>query len=110
MKTKIKEPFYGAGTKYGWTKDGYHIWGIGIKMTDLLNNKDLELEVRDKTYKIKTLTIKPFVNRYNSFYRAKNDTNLAVFSFSLLELVNNGSEEINSPKNANLKQSVMKLY
>ncbi len=51
---KIKAPFYGAGSKYGWVKDGYDIFGFGLKLTDLKNFQTLTIQSDGNTYTIDT--------------------------------------------------------
>lgn len=83
-KIIIKNPFFGAGTTYQWTKDGHHIWGVGIKVEDLVH-KELLFEVGGETYIVKSKDILEFAQKYNSYYTTKkNNVQLAVFSKSLL--------------------------
>lgn len=88
MKTiKIKVPFFGAGSpkQYNWVKDGYHIWGIGVKVDDVKNHEVLNIVLEGIAYPIKTQDIKDFVRKYNSTYEVKKSlTKLVVFSTSLL--------------------------
>lgn len=81
----IKAPFYGAGTTYKWTQDGYDIQGIGIKADDINHNTELKVKVDGNTYVIETKVIRDFVRKYNSIYYAKNKTRLGVFSMTLLK-------------------------
>lgn len=85
-RIKINNPFFGAGSEkqYGWVKDGYHIWGIGVKVEDL-GNKELIFEVAGESYIVKSADILAFTEKYNSYFiTKKNNIQLAVFSKSLL--------------------------
>lgn len=87
MKTvEIRAPFYGAGSpkQFGWVKDGYDIFGIGLKLEDLLTNQWLIIKIKNDSFLLDVKEAKAFVKRYKSFYKAKNDTMLGVFSKSLL--------------------------
>jgi hypothetical protein len=79
--------FYGAGSpvQYNWVKDGYHIWGVGIK-TDLLNKySKLVVKINGKTYKADTEKLREFVVKYNSIYTVQpSGVKLGVFSKDLL--------------------------
>ncbi len=84
-KLRINKPFYGAGseTQYGWVKDGYHIFGIGIKfeLLDLYDSFDIEMD--DNVYRISATKAKEFVEKYKSIYKVrKYNTKLAVISKS----------------------------
>lgn len=82
---KIRTPFYGAGSdkQYGWAKDGYHIYGIGLKVEDIKNHEYLSVEFEGEKYLLKCEEIKSFTRHYKSFYTAKG-VQLAVISKSLL--------------------------
>lgn len=88
MKTiKIKAPYYGAGSpkKFNWTKDGYDIQGIGIKLQDIDENEELNIILDGQNYILKTAKIKDFVKTYNSIHKVdKSLVTLGVFSISLL--------------------------
>ncbi|GAG27912.1 unnamed protein product, partial [marine sediment metagenome] len=85
-KIKIKKPFYGAGSVYKWTKDGFHIHGIGINTKYLDNHTTLKIEVNKKITLIRTEDIKKFAKKYNSFRNINNSiVQVAVISLSLLD-------------------------
>lgn len=97
MKTiKIKAPFYGAGSasQYNWVKDGYDIFGIGVKADDINTEDVLKIEVSGQTYVIQTKVIREFVKKYNSIFNVRKSlVRLGVFSISLLKGVR-GDEKI----------------
>lgn len=97
MKTiKIKAPFYGAGSpsQYNWVKDGYDIFGIGVKLDDINKEDLLKIEVSGQTFVVKTSDIKDFVRKYNSIYNVRNSlVRLGVFSISILKGLR-GNEKI----------------
>lgn len=81
----IREPFYGAGTTYGWTKDGFDIHGIGVKANKVNTATKLIIKIGDQTYKVETNKIKQFVKHYKSIYVVQpQGVRLGVFSKSLL--------------------------
>jgi len=83
----IKAPFYGAGSpkQFGWVKDGFNIYGIGLKVDDVNGHRDLIVGYDGNSYIIRTQDIKDFTYKYNSYYQVKNSSvRLAVFSVSLL--------------------------
>jgi len=85
-KLKIKKGFfYGAGSPkiYNWSKDNFHIYGVGIKK-DLLSQFDiLEIEINNQFYQLDTHAALLFAEKYNS-YKVARGTTLAVVSKSLL--------------------------
>lgn len=85
-RIKIKNPFYGAGSIYGWVKDGFHIYGVGIN-TELLDKHNiLEIEVNKKITVVNTKDIRKFAEKYNSFRNIHNSfIQVAVVSLSLLD-------------------------
>ena len=61
-KIKIRKPYYGAGSskQYNWVKDGFHIFGIGVKV-DYLDDYDiLEITVDKKNHCCKNKRYKKF--------------------------------------------------
>ena len=87
----IRQPFYGAGSDkmYGWSKDGYDIWGIGIESSIFENYDSLNIIIGENTYRVSTDKAYDFVQKYNSWYKPKNyNLRIGVFSKSLLRKVN----------------------
>ena len=88
LKITIRNPFYGAGTTYGWKSDGYDIWGVGIKLSYVASYDSLDIVLDGNTYRVSTEKIKEFVKKYDSFYKVKHyKVVLAVFSKSLLRKI-----------------------
>jgi hypothetical protein len=84
---EIRKPYYGAGSEksFGWVKDGFDIWGIGVKVEYVTGYDSLDIKLDGKIYRVSTVKIKEFVARYNSYYNIDNyGVQLAVFSKSIL--------------------------
>lgn len=87
-KIRIRSPYYGAGSpkSYGWIKDDFHIWGVGVNINYLDNYDNLEIVLNGKSALVKTQDIKNFANKYHSFKDIKNSiVKVAIFSISLLD-------------------------
>jgi hypothetical protein len=87
-KIKIRSPYFGAGSpkQFGWIKDDYHIWGVGVNINYLDNYDNLEIVLDGKSALAKTQDIKNFANKYHSYKPIKNSmVKVAIFSVSLLD-------------------------
>ncbi len=75
----LKEPYYGAYTKYHW---GEHIEGFGINEEIILKALKLKLKImvkcRNNKYEIKPSKALKIVNQYNSYYYGSNLVKIAV--------------------------------
>lgn len=87
-KVRIRSPYYGAGSpkQYGWIKDNFHIYGVGVNINYLNDYDTLEVVLDGKSTLVKTQDIKNFANKYHSYRSIKNSiVKVAVFSISLLD-------------------------
>lgn len=86
-KIKIRSPYYGAGSSksFGWIKDNFHIYGVGVNMRYLNDYDSLEIVLDGKSTLVKTQDIRTFANKYHSYKNIKNSmVKVAIFSISLL--------------------------
>jgi hypothetical protein len=87
-KIRIRSPYYGAGSpkQFSWTKDNFHIYGVGVNVKYLNDYDVLEIVLEGKSTLVKTQDIKNFANKYNSYKPIKNSmVKVAIFSISLLD-------------------------
>jgi len=82
-KLKIRSGwFWGAGSKYDWTKDGYHINGIGVARK-YFDEPVMEITVDGMAYTCDMKEALIFVRKYKSVMQMKS-IKLGVISRSLL--------------------------
>lgn len=81
----IRNEFYGAGSpkQYNWIKDSFDIKGIGIRR-DYLDLDYLIINLHNNKYVLDCAVASEFAERYNSYFKAKGDTQLVIISVSLL--------------------------
>ena len=91
----IKEPFWSAGSTYGWGTTREEKWGVGIStryFRSLSDEDELRFDViiaKDdvRTYKISKVKARELVNKYNSLKKVKADTELVILPIMELERV-----------------------
>lgn len=85
--------FFGAGSMYKWQDDGFHIYGIGLNLSLLLNNDYLEITVRSKDknnwinvgpYILDCAEALKFISRYDSVKKIKGNQ-VGIISKTLLK-------------------------
>lgn len=76
--------YYGAGSKYGWNLDNYHIHGVGISKDILTSGPEIEVEVAGRNYIVNTEDAINFIKRYRSFYQIRGTT-IGVISRDLMK-------------------------
>jgi hypothetical protein len=85
-KIRIRSCFYGAGSFYKWTADGYHAHGIGVNIEHLKNYDSLNIIIEGKSFNISCADIINFANKYKSYKKIDNSlVRVAVFSKTLLD-------------------------
>jgi len=79
----IKEPFYTAGRKFGWTGDPT---GIGIHSKLIQEDKILQVKIRDnpKILFLKCNEALKFIQQNNSWFYTKRGTRLGIVPLTLL--------------------------
>lgn len=89
--------FWSAGTKYGWTKDGFETKGVGIDKRILQNNKEIEIEISGQTYALDCDKAREFINKYKAGQTMPGGTMIGIVSASILQkpkLATNGTLDI----------------
>ena len=85
MKIAIKEPWYSAWQKFGWTKG---MWGVGINSKDVETatqlGEDIDLAVGKSKYKIKPEEVKAYAEANGTKFRARYNTMLYVIPENML--------------------------
>ena len=89
IEKTIKEPFWSAGQKYGWEGERT---GIGLKISFFQGLADedylvipINISKEKKFYKIQKRKARELVNKYNSYFMAKNNTKLAILPLQEFE-------------------------
>lgn len=79
MKIAIKEPWYSAWQKFGWTKG---MWGVGINAKEIQTaqelGEDIHLAVGKKTYLVKPGRVKEYAEKNNTKFKARYNITLYV--------------------------------
>lgn len=75
---ELREAYYSAGDRYGWSKELGDRTGFGVDWFKLIGTGNIYVETRGKTYQIDKDFAKEVVRHYNSLYKAKNNKQIAV--------------------------------
>lgn len=89
--------FWSAGTRYGWTKDGFETKGVGIDKRVLQGNKEIKVEISGQEYTLDCDKAREFINKYKASQTMPGGTVIGIVSASILEKI---SEKI--PVNSKL--------
>lgn len=88
-RLKIKNGWWkAAGNVFGWVKDGYHVFGVGINKRMLLNYEHIKLEIKGRLWQVSTEDAINFIQEYKSVKKVGEDTELGVVSKSILTPLN----------------------
>jgi len=84
-KVKINNKwFLAAGNVYGWVKDGYHVFGVGISNDYFCQFDELQVEIDGGLYTLDVNEAVLFIQKYDSIKKIKGRT-IGVVSKSLLQ-------------------------
>lgn len=88
MKTlKIEKGwFYGAGSMFHWTKDGYDIYGVGVSLDFLWKTTEIQVDIAGKSYVLNTKEAVDFAKKYRT-EEVRKGKHLIVVSKSILSPV-----------------------
>jgi len=84
MKTttiEIREPFWGAGSVFGW--EDYSRAGVGIEMSILRDHDWIKVCTRDKEYEVECAVALKFIKERKST-QTKKGTKLGVIPMTLM--------------------------
>lgn len=70
---------------YGWSKDGFHMHGVGISRTILRSCDQVQVTVDGRKYMVSSEKAIEFVNRYKSIKIAGRGTKIGIISKSIME-------------------------
>lgn len=85
---ELRQPFYGAGTTYGWKKDIPDLCGFGVNVNALQGEGDVYIKVKDITYKIEKIVARNLCREYSSFFSAKGCVMIGVIPRAKCLIVN----------------------
>jgi len=82
----LKEPFWGAGTKYKWKEDLGDLCGFGVNVVALAGDGYIVIETGYGKFLIKKEKAKAVCDKYNAYFMARG-TKLAVIPRAVCEVV-----------------------
>lgn len=91
---KINKGFFRtAGIKYGWQKDNYHIFGVGVKIRDIEEHRMLEINIEGRRFILDCGVAAKFIDKYKAVFEI-GVTKLGVVSRSVLREIGGSNQSI----------------